>query len=73
MIAREVLAAEASFTKGLKDFIRHLPYNHAIHAGYHIPHTQRVSLCPCSKIVSPWMMEHNIILEEHEFCTTKKA
>ena len=72
-IAQEVLAEEVSPTSSLRDFITHLPDNHAIHAGYHIPPKQKVSLCPCSKIVSPWMKEYNINLEEQEFCTTKKA
>ena len=72
-IAQDVLAAEKSPNSVLQEFITHLPDNHAIHAGYHIPHTQRVSLCPCSKIVSPWMKEYNINLEDHEFCTSKKA
>ena len=46
-IAQEVLAAEVSPISVLQEFITHLPDNHAIHAGYHIPHTQKVSLCPC--------------------------
>ena len=71
-IAQEVLAAEVSPTSVLQEFITHLPDNHAIHAGYHIPPKQKVSLCPCSRIVSPWMKEHGINLEEQEYCSNKK-
>ena len=72
-IAREVLAAEVTPTSSLRDFILQLPYNHAFHVGYHLPSTQKVSLCPCSRIVSPWMTKYNIQLEEQQFCPTKKA
>ena len=72
-IAQEVLAAEVSPDIVLQEFITHLPDNHAIHAGYHIHSKHKVSLCPCSRIVSPWMTEYNIQLEDHEFCTAKKA
>ena len=71
-IAQEVLAAEVSPTSSLRDFILKLPHNHAIHAGYHIHPKHKVSLCPCSRIVSPWMKEHGINLEEQEYCSTKK-
>ena len=71
-IAQEVLAAEVTPTSSLRDFILKLPHNHAIHAGYHIHSKHKVSLCPCSRIVSPWMKEHGINLEEQEYCSTKK-
>ena len=71
-IAKEVLDAEASKTRNFVDFVENLPYNHAFHVGYHLPSTQKVSLCPCSRIVSPWMKEHGINLEEQEYCSTKK-
>ena len=72
-IAKEVLDAEASKTRNFVDFVENLPYNHALHVGYHLPSTQKVSLCPCSRIVSPWMKEHGIQLEEQEFCSIKRA
>ena len=72
-IAQDILAAVVSPTSSLRDFITHLPDNHAIHAGYHIHPKQKVSLCPCSRIVSPWMTEYNIQFEEQQFCSTKKA
>ena len=72
-IAKEVLDAEASKTRNFVDFVENLPYNHAFHVGYQLPSTQKVSLCPCSRIVSPWMKEHGIQLEEQEFCSIKRA